>query len=153
MSVWGRDDWFSQYLSPLFFPCTILSGDGRDKYFSGIQSNVDISSTIHLLLVGNYSCLRVRLIFNRDRAFYFTTVFIPDIILVTSSFITFWLEWNAVPARVMLGVTTMLNFFTTRWAFNFNVYLIYLPAMQLYRNYGYTKCRRVFMYSGSSKCQ
>ncbi|XP_076253025.1 pH-sensitive chloride channel 1 isoform X5 [Rhynchophorus ferrugineus] len=64
-------------------------------------------------LRGNYSCLRVHLIFTRDRAFYFTTVFIPGIILVTSSFITFWLEWNAVPARVMIGVTTMLNFFTT----------------------------------------
>lgn len=64
---------------------------------------------------GNYSCLKVELVFNRDRAYYFTTVFIPDIILVTSSFITFWLEWNAVPARVMLGVTTMLNFFTTRF--------------------------------------
>ncbi|XP_055377221.1 glutamate-gated chloride channel isoform X2 [Condylostylus longicornis] len=62
---------------------------------------------------GNYSCLRVDLTFTRDRAFYFTTVFIPGIILVTSSFITFWLEWNAVPARVMIGVTTMLNFFTT----------------------------------------
>ncbi|KAF4522735.1 hypothetical protein B566_EDAN010942 [Ephemera danica] len=62
---------------------------------------------------GNYSCLRVELEFTRDRAFYFTTVFIPGIILVTSSFITFWLEWNAVPARVMIGVTTMLNFFTT----------------------------------------
>lgn len=43
------------------------------------------------------------LIFTRDRAFYFTTVFIPGIILVTSSFITFWLEWNAVPARSMIG--------------------------------------------------
>ncbi|KAL5290483.1 pHCl family protein [Megaselia abdita] len=62
---------------------------------------------------GNYSCLKVDLIFTRDRAYYFTTVFIPGIILVTSSFITFWLEWNAVPARVMIGVTTMLNFFTT----------------------------------------
>ncbi|XP_063911644.1 glutamate-gated chloride channel isoform X4 [Zophobas morio] len=66
---------------------------------------------------GNYSCLGVTLIFTRDRAFYFTTVFIPGIILVTSSFITFWLEWNAVPARVMIGVTTMLNFFTTSNAF------------------------------------
>ena len=35
------------------------------------------------------------------------------LILVTSSFVTFWIEWNAEPARVMLGVTTMLNFFTT----------------------------------------
>lgn len=80
--------------------------------------------------LGNYSCLKVELTFTRDRAFYFTTVFIPGerwekhekkrnniesergnfhflllflhfsgIILVTSSFITFWLEWNAVPAR------------------------------------------------------
>ncbi|XP_017965929.1 glutamate-gated chloride channel-like [Drosophila navojoa] len=64
-------------------------------------------------MIGNYSCLQVEMTFTRDRAYYFTTVFIPGIILVTSSFITFWLEWNAVPARVMIGVTTMLNFFTT----------------------------------------
>lgn len=63
------------------------------------------SVAIHIESVtGNYSCLKVDLIFTRDRAFYFTTVFIPGIILVTSSFITFWLEWNAVPARVMIGM-------------------------------------------------
>ncbi|ALC44143.1 pHCl [Drosophila busckii] len=56
-------------------------------------------------MIGNYSCLQVELTFTRDRAYYFTTVFIPGIILVTSSFITFWLEWNAVPARVMIGTT------------------------------------------------
>ncbi|CAG0888271.1 unnamed protein product [Darwinula stevensoni] len=62
---------------------------------------------------GNYSCLRVELVFTRDKAFYFSTVFIPGIILVTSSFITFWLEWSAAPARVVIGVTTLLTFFTT----------------------------------------
>lgn len=66
---------------------------------------------------GNYSCLRVDMTFNRDDAFYISTVFFPGIVLVTSSFITFWLEWNAVPARVMIGVTTMLNFFTTSNSF------------------------------------
>ncbi|NP_001137351.1 glutamate-gated chloride channel isoform X8 [Apis laboriosa] len=75
--------------------------------------NQTITCPIKVSWRGNYSCLKVDLIFTRDRAFYFTTVFIPGIILVTSSFITFWLEWNAVPARVMIGVTTMLNFFTT----------------------------------------
>nr|CAG4641159.1 EOG090X0CAY [Eulimnadia texana] len=62
---------------------------------------------------GNYSCVMVELTFTRDKAYYFSTVFIPDIFLVTSSFITFWLDWNAVPGRVLIGVTTMLNFFTT----------------------------------------
>ncbi|XP_035913748.1 glutamate-gated chloride channel isoform X27 [Anopheles stephensi] len=75
--------------------------------------NQTIACPIKASWRGNYSCLKVDLIFTRDRAFYFTTVFIPGIILVTSSFITFWLEWNAVPARSMIGVTTMLNFFTT----------------------------------------
>ncbi|ETN61248.1 hypothetical protein AND_007098 [Anopheles darlingi] len=63
----------------------------------------------------------------RDRAFYFTTVFIPGIILVTSSFITFWLEWNAVPARSMIdrafyfttvfipGIILVTSSFITFW--------------------------------------
>ncbi|EDS35462.1 conserved hypothetical protein [Culex quinquefasciatus] len=55
-------------------------------------------------------CLKVDLMFTRDRAFYFTTVFIPGIILVTSSFITFWLEWNAVPARVMIDQKLLPKF-------------------------------------------
>jgi len=70
---------------------------------------------------GDYSCLKVRLHFTRDKFFYMTTVFIPGIILVTSSFLSFWLDWTAVPARVMLGVTTMLNFFTTSNGFRSNL--------------------------------
>merc|ERR1711994_782783 len=61
------------------------------------------------------------------------TVFIPGIILVTSSFVTFWIEWNAVPARVMLGVTTMLNFFTTSNGFRSNLPVVSnLTAMNLW---------------------
>lgn len=69
-----------------------------------IETYCLVSLNVCLLPIGNYSCLQVDLIFTRDRAFYFTTVFIPGIILVTSSFITFFLEWNAVPARVMIGI-------------------------------------------------
>ena len=60
-----------------------------------------------------FSCLSVYLVFTRDKSFYFSTVFVPGMVLVTSSFISFWLDVNAVPARVMIGVTTMLNFCTT----------------------------------------
>jgi len=65
----------------------------------------------------NYSCLSVLLVFSRDQSFYLTTVFVPGIVLVTSSFISFWLDVNAVPARVMIAVTTMLNFCTTTNSF------------------------------------
>lgn len=66
-----------------------------------------------------FSCLSVYLIFTRDKLFYFSTVFVPGMVLVTSSFISFWLDVNAVPARVMIGVTTMLNFCTTTNRFAF----------------------------------
>ncbi|UYV79531.1 pHCl [Cordylochernes scorpioides] len=66
---------------------------------------------------GEYSCLKILLLFTRDKSFYFSTVFVPGMVLVASSFISFWLDVNAVPARVMLGVTTMLNFCTTTNSF------------------------------------
>lgn len=85
---------------------------------------------------GNYSCLKVDLMFTRDRAFYFTTVFIPGIILVTSSFITFWLEWNAVPARVMIGMYDVWSIITTRRSCGFSFWIL----MFLY----YCICARIW---------
>ncbi|KAG0414171.1 hypothetical protein HPB47_008671, partial [Ixodes persulcatus] len=82
---------------------------------------------------GNYSCLRVLLVFTRDKSFYISTVFVPGIVLVTSSFISFWLDINAVPARVMIGVTTMLNFCTTTNSFRSNLPVVSnLTAMNLW---------------------
>ncbi|XP_064463803.1 uncharacterized protein LOC135374808 [Ornithodoros turicata] len=82
---------------------------------------------------GNYSCLRVLLVFTRDKTFYISTVFVPGIVLVTSSFISFWLDINAVPARVMIGVTTMLNFCTTTNSFRSTLPVVSgLTAMNLW---------------------
>ncbi|XP_015921616.1 glutamate-gated chloride channel-like [Parasteatoda tepidariorum] len=82
---------------------------------------------------GEYSCLRVLLVFTRDKIFYFSTVFAPGVVLVTSSFISFWLDINAVPARVMIGVTTMLNFCTTTNSFRSTLPVVSnLTAMNLW---------------------
>lgn len=76
-----------------------MKGNWRGERWRSLSENSFHRIRFAILPLGNYSCLKVELTFTRDRAFYFTTVFIPGIILVTSSFITFWLEWNAVPAR------------------------------------------------------
>ncbi|XP_067136167.1 glutamate-gated chloride channel-like isoform X2 [Centruroides vittatus] len=82
---------------------------------------------------GNFSCLRVLLVFTRDKSFYVSTVFVPGMVLVTSSFISFWLDINAVPARVMIGVTTMLNFCTTTNSFRSTLPVVSnLTAMNLW---------------------
>ncbi|CAG2164500.1 unnamed protein product [Oppiella nova] len=80
-----------------------------------------------------YSCLSVLLVFSRDKSFYFSTVFVPGMVLVTSSFISFWLDVNAVPARVMIAVTTMLNFCTTTNSFRSKLPVVSdLTAMNLW---------------------
>ena len=53
------------------------------------------------------------MLMNHDMIYYELLHFLPGLVLVMSSFFTFWIEYDATPARVMLGVTTMLNFFTT----------------------------------------
>lgn len=90
--------WFI-YISPYFIWIYLFS-----SAFSTPPFHLCGGKLLSHMYKDDYSCLKVNLMFTRDRAFYFTTVFIPGIILVTSSFITFWLEWNAVPARVMIGM-------------------------------------------------
>ncbi|KAG1714380.1 Glycine receptor subunit alpha-3 [Nymphon striatum] len=85
--------------------------------------------------ISKFSCLEVWLKFTRDKVFYLSTVFVPSIVLVTSSFITFWLDMNAVPARVMIGVTTMLNFCTTMNGFRSSLPVVSnLTAMNVWEN-------------------
>ena len=53
---------------------------------------------------GNVSCLQVVLQLRRDLGQYWSELFLPDMILVATSFLTFWLDWSSVPARAILGV-------------------------------------------------
>ena len=61
---------------------------------------------------GEYSCLKVELIFKREFSYYLITIYVPCCMLVIVSWVSFWLDPNAVPARVSLGVTTLLTMST-----------------------------------------
>ena len=61
---------------------------------------------------GEYSCLNVALIFRREFSYYLIQIYIPCCMLVIVSWVSFWLDPNATPARVSLGVTTLLTMAT-----------------------------------------
>lgn len=61
---------------------------------------------------GEYSCVFVKLIFKREFSYYLIQIYIPCIMLVIVSWVSFWLDPNAIPARVSLGVTTLLTMAT-----------------------------------------
>ncbi|XP_035779179.1 glutamate-gated chloride channel isoform X1 [Anopheles albimanus] len=63
-------------------------------------------------LTGEYSCLKVDLLFKREFSYYLIQIYIPCCMLVIVSWVSFWLDQGAVPARVSLGVTTLLTMAT-----------------------------------------
>lgn len=65
-----------------------------------------------LFLTGEYSCLKVDLLFKREFSYYLIQIYTPCCMLVIVSWVSFWLDQGAVPARVSLGVTTLLTMAT-----------------------------------------
>merc|ERR1719410_42101 len=61
---------------------------------------------------GNYSRLLADVIFTRSMGYYMIQVYIPSSLIVVMSWVSFWLNRGAAPARVGLGVTTVLTMTT-----------------------------------------
>ena len=56
----------------------------------------------------------MKLLFCRQLSFFIVTVYVPCSMTVSVSWMSFWLDHKAVPARVALGVTTLLAMSTTQ---------------------------------------
>ncbi|XP_023347543.1 gamma-aminobutyric acid receptor subunit beta [Eurytemora carolleeae] len=61
---------------------------------------------------GNYSALEIEFHLTRQIGHYIIDYYVPSALLVTLSWISFWLDPNAVPGRVTLGTATWLSFIT-----------------------------------------
>jgi anionic glutamate receptor len=66
----------------------------------------------NFLNTGEYSCLKVDLLFKREFSYYLIQIYIPCAMLIFVSWVSFWLDPNATVARVSLGVTTLLSMAT-----------------------------------------
>lgn len=67
---------------------------------------------VYFLLIGNYSRLACEIQFVRSMGYYLIQIYIPSGLIVIISWVSFWLNRNATPARVALGVTTVLTMTT-----------------------------------------
>nr|AHE41087.1 GABA-gated chloride channel rdl-S285 [Ctenocephalides felis] len=64
------------------------------------------------LTTGNYSRLACEIQFVRSMGYYLIQIYIPSGLIVIISWVSFWLNRHATPARVSLGVTTVLTMTT-----------------------------------------
>ncbi|KAK5968052.1 Glutamate gated chloride channel alpha subunit [Trichostrongylus colubriformis] len=67
---------------------------------------------------GEYSCIKAMFTMKRMFRYYLAQIYLPSTLLVVVSWVSFWLERTAVPARVTLGVTTLLTMTTQAAAIN-----------------------------------
>lgn len=58
---------------------------------------------------GDYSCIKVLLRLSRQFSYYLFQVYVPSIVLVMLSWVTFWLDQRATAARVAIWVTVLLT--------------------------------------------
>ena len=62
--------------------------------------------------LGNFTCLEVVFMFKRRLGYYLFHTYVPTCLIVIMSWISFWIKPEAVPARVTLGVTSLLTLST-----------------------------------------
>ena len=55
---------------------------------------------------GNYTCIKVDFYLVRSYGYYLAQVYIPSVLVVILSWVSFWLDIDAVPARISLGLLT-----------------------------------------------
>jgi len=75
----------------------------------------------------------MRLYFVRSLGYYITQIYIPSTLIVMLSWVSFWLDRTAAPARVSLGITTVLTMVTFIWSTNASLPKIsYIKGIDVY---------------------
>lgn len=84
------------------------------KAFKALQfcSSLCILRQYVFISAGNYSSLSFTVHLTREVGFYLMDYFLPSMMIVAISWVSFWLQADQSAPRIMLGTSTMLTFIT-----------------------------------------
>lgn len=74
--------------------------------------NADLNDLRHGAFAGNYSSLSFTVHLTREVGYYLMDYFLPSMMIVAISWVSFWLQADQSAPRIMLGTSTMLTFIT-----------------------------------------
>ncbi|KAK7457269.1 hypothetical protein BaRGS_00039266, partial [Batillaria attramentaria] len=75
-------------------------------------SDYDTTNKIEELLTGNYQRLSLTFALQRNIGYFIFQTYLPSILIVMLSWVSFWINHEATSARVALGITTVLTMTT-----------------------------------------
>lgn len=82
---------------------------------------------------GNFSYLQADFHLERNIGYYMIQMYIPSLLIVLLSWVSFWLNVNSVPARISLGVLSVLTITTQSSAVNASLPRVsYIKAIDIW---------------------
>jgi len=65
-----------------------------------------------MCVIGSYACIRAYFHLERRLRAYILSTYLPSMLVVLLSWVSFWIDLESVPARISLGILTMLTITT-----------------------------------------
>lgn len=84
-----------------------IAEDTELPQFSLMDTRTSICTKVYS--TGAFTCLQVSFTLQREFGFYLLQTYVPSSLIVVLSWVSFWISSDAVPARISLGVTTVLT--------------------------------------------
>uniref|UniRef100_A0A8C1S525 Glycine receptor, alpha 2 n=1 Tax=Cyprinus carpio TaxID=7962 RepID=A0A8C1S525_CYPCA len=61
---------------------------------------------------GKFTCIEVKFLLEQQMGYYLIQMYIPSLLIIILPWVSFWIHMDAAPARVALGITTVLTMTT-----------------------------------------
>lgn len=68
-----------------------------------------VSAVLYRVIKGAYPCLEFKFFLRRDIGYFLIQVYVPSVLVVILSWVSFWINVDASPARVSIGLLTVLT--------------------------------------------
>ncbi|XP_033993386.1 glycine receptor, alpha 4a [Trematomus bernacchii] len=77
-----------------------------------LKEEMDLGYCTKSYNTGKFTCIEVKFHLERQMGYYLIQMYIPSLLIVILSWVSFWINMDAAPARVGLGITTVLTMTT-----------------------------------------
>ncbi|XP_066571113.1 glycine receptor, alpha 4a isoform X1 [Amia ocellicauda] len=77
-----------------------------------LKDEKDLGYCTKFYNTGKFTCIEVKFHLERQMGYYLIQMYIPSLLIVILSWVSFWINMDAAPARVGLGITTVLTMTT-----------------------------------------
>nr|XP_032835682.1 glycine receptor subunit alpha-2-like [Petromyzon marinus] len=89
----------------------VLADDLSIPHFE-LDPNITLEDCAETYRTGLFPCLKATFTLSRQMGYYVTQVYVPSLLLVMVSWLSFWINKEPAPARVGIGTSTILSMIT-----------------------------------------